>query len=228
MVQIISSPEGGTGPKYDCWLNLGVFLGGNLHGSPGSVKEWGRRMGSTVAQSLYLVLCLSVGSLLNVETWCFLHGNRHGKQVLKGNHQLWLFYLSERMKAVFLRRSWVCHSGKPMQVGHVACSPAFLALPCRLSTHACGQHVTASARPQLPPDLEGAGFCWPSMCFQQAGLFSKAGILLIFCVHVHISTRALSLLGCTQTMSTLEESQGRGCPPHCQMPHQTQLCVTPK
>lgn len=42
------------GPRYGCWLNLGEHLGGNLHGSPGSVKEWGRRTGSTVAQIVTL------------------------------------------------------------------------------------------------------------------------------------------------------------------------------
>lgn len=112
----------------------------------------------------------------------------------EGNHQLWLFCLSERMKAVFLHRSWVCHA-RQAQAGGPRCSPAFLALPCRLSAH------TATASARLPPHLEGEGF-------QQASLFSKAGVLLIFCLHVHISTWTFSLLGCTQTTSTWTSHKG--------------------
>lgn len=165
-------------------------------------------------------------SLLNVERpGVFSMGAGPVSKFSKGNHQLWLFYLSERRRCFCTGAGCVIPS-KPRQVG-IACSPAFLALPWRLSTHACGQPVTASARPQLPPDLEGAGFCWLRMCFQQAGLSNKAGVLLIFCMHVHIAW-ALSWLHCIKTTSTLEESQGRGCPPHCQLLHQSWLCVTPK
>lgn len=38
----------------------------------------------------------------------------------EGNHQVWLFYLSETMKAVFLCRSWVCHS-RQAQAGGPRC-----------------------------------------------------------------------------------------------------------
>lgn len=192
-MQVISSPEGGIDPKYQCWLNLGEHLSGNLHGSPGSVKEWGRRMGSTVAQSLYLVLCPSMESLLNAERpGVFSMGTGTVSKFSKGNHQLWLFYLSETMKAVFLLRSWVCHS-RQAQAGGRRCmftclfGPSLQAEHTRMwaACHSVSQATTASrfGRSRLLMTTYVLPASWP---LRQGRPFAN---FLCACKHLHMSTQ---------------------------------------
>lgn len=154
------------------------------------------------------------------KAWCFLNGNRSSQQVLQRQPPTMVVLpFWENEGSFFAQELGVSFQASPGRWAMLHVHLPFLALPCRLSTNACGQPITASTRPQLPPDLEGAAFCQLNTCFQQAGLFSKAGILPIFYMHVCISTWALSFLDYIQTTSTLEESQGRSCPPHCQLIH---------
>lgn len=126
----------------------------------------------------------------------------------KENNQLRLFFLSRRTKAVFLYTSWVCNA-RQAQASGLCCMFTCLFGPSMEAERICMcicMPVTASAGPWPPPDSGDTGCCPPSTLPQQPGPFGKAGVLLIFCVHIHISPRALGLFGCIQTSGTLEES----------------------
>lgn len=150
-------------------------------------------MDSTVAQSLHLVLCPSMGSLLNVERpGVFSMGTGPVSKFSKGNHQLWLFYLSERMKAGFLHRNWVCHS-RQAQVGGPCCiftclfSPSLQAEHKRMwaAYHSINQATAASrfGRSSLLPTEHMLPASWP---LQQGRHFAN---FLHAYMHLHMSTQ---------------------------------------
>lgn len=202
-----------------CWAHLGLW------------NSAGQRNGQHCTSDSNSALCwaqlCSPGSPKKVKRPILLPmGTGTVNSFSKDNNQLRLFYLSRRMKAVFLYTSWGRHA-RQAQASRLHCMLTCLFGPSTGGAHAHWLPVTASAGPQLPPDSGGAGCCPPCMHPQQPGPFGNVGVLLIFCMHVHMSSQALGLFSCIQTAGTLEESQGSGCPPHCRLPHQCCLCMTP-
>lgn len=106
----------------------------------------------------------------------------------KDNSQLRLFYLSRRMKAVFLYVSWVRNARQAQASG-----------PCCTFTCLFGPSMEAERRRtqaachSISWDTAASGFGTPRLlpakdaAAEQPGPFGKAGVLLIFCLHVHIS-----------------------------------------
>lgn len=171
----------------------------------------------------------SLGNPKKVKTRILLAvGTGTANSFSKDNNQLRLFYLSGRMTAVLLYTSWVWNA-RQAQASRPRCVFACLFGPsmeakCTHTMATCHSVTWATAtsrfgRRKQPPAEHAPPATWPPL--------AKEGVLLIFCMHVHISPWALGLFSCIQTAGTSEEPRGSSCPPHCRLPHSWCLCMTP-
>lgn len=229
MVQTLSSPEAGS----QQWVLAAPWRASRW--APAGLT-WvcetarGRRMGSIVPQTVTLP-CVGPISVLweapkRLRNLLPL-GTGTVNSFSKDNNQLRLFYLFRRTKAVVFYTSWMRNT-RQAQASGPPCMFTCLFGPSMGAEHtrmqaACrgvswATAASRSRRRRLLPAKHMPSAThplWQGRCFA------------IFCVHVHISLRALGLFGCIQTASTLEESQGSICPPHCSLPHRCRLCMTP-
>lgn len=184
------------GPSYGCWLDLGERLGGHLPGSPGSAKQCGAE--GWAALYLRRELCLALGPSLfsgspkKVKTPTLLPmGTGTVNSFSKDNSHLRLFYLSRRMKAVFLYVSWV-RNARQAQASGPCCTFTCLFGPSmeaerrrtRAACHSISWDMAASGfgTPRLLPAKDAAPATrplWQGQCFAN---------FLPACTHLPVST----------------------------------------
>lgn len=226
MVQALISPKGGSQLQVGVgWTLEGILVGTYLHLWNSVGQKGGQYCNSTLC---WVHLC-SLGNLQKVKTPILLTvGTGTVNSFSKDNNWLWLFYLSGRMTAVLLYTSWV-RNARQAQASVWCCVFTCLFGPsmeakCTCTMAACHSVTWAMAtsrfgRRRQPPTEHAPPATWPPL--------AKEGVLLTFCMHVHISPWALGLFSCFQTAGTPEESRGSSCPPHCRLPHSWCLCMTP-
>jgi len=202
----------------------------------GLQNSTGQKDGQQCASDSNSTLCwahlCSLGSPKNVERPALLPmGTGTVNSFSKDNNQLQLFYLSRRMKAVFLYTSWV-RNARQAQASELRCTftclfgPSMKAKRTRMlaACHGVSRATAASifGRHRLLP-TEHAPLAtrplWQGECF--------AGFLHAH-THLPVGTQLARLHPNRQHPNLLlEESCGCGCPPHRWLPHRCCLCMTP-